>query len=305
MGSIVARSTRKCLTGLQGEAKTKGEAMKRMYVLIPSMVFLLAGVFVSAQPSEETKRIEAVRTLLKAFENKDQTALDVISPKQYTQHNARVADGREGFTALLNGVPSGTTVRIVRIFADGDYVVAQSEYNLSGRKVAFDVFRFEGSQIVEHWDNMQDECPAPNVSGRTQLDGPTQVVDLDKTEATKAVMRGYFRDVVFGGQRDKVAQYKSLDHFHQHNCDGEDNKSGFQTKTGVFAKPDFVFKYDKLFKVLGQGNFVLMMSEGLFDGKPTAFYDLYRLEEGKQVEHWDVLETIPPPAEWKNSNGKL
>ena len=24
-----------------------------------------------------------------------------------------------------------------------------------------------------------------------------------------------------------------------------------------------------------------MMSEGLFDGKPTAFYDLYRLEEGK------------------------
>ena len=147
--------------------------------------------------------------------------------------------------------------------------------------------------------------PAPNVSGRTQLDGPTQVVDLDKTEANKAVMRGYFRDVVFSGQRDKVAQYKSLDHFHQHNCDGEDNKSGFQTKTGVFAKAGFVFKYDKLFKVLGQGNFVLMMSEGLFDGKHTAFYDLYRLEEGKQVEHWDVLETTPPPAEWKNCNGKL
>src|ERR1700730_13186758 len=82
-----------------------------------------------------------------AFENKDQTALDVISPKQYTQHNARVADGREGFMALLHGVRSGTTVRIVRIFADGDKVVAQSEYNLSGRKVAFDVFRFEGSQI--------------------------------------------------------------------------------------------------------------------------------------------------------------
>jgi predicted SnoaL-like aldol condensation-catalyzing enzyme len=227
MGSILARSTRKCLTGLQGEAKTKAEAMKRIYVLIPSMVFLLAGAFVSAQPSEETKRIEAVRTLLKAFENEHQTALDVISPKQYTQHNARVADGREGFTVLLSGVSSGTTLRIVRIFADGDYVVAQSEYNLSGREVAFDVFRFEGSQIVEHWDHMQDECQAPNVSGRTQLDGPTRVIDLDKTEANKAVMRGYFRDVVFGGQRDKVAQYKSPDHFHQHNCNGEDNKSGF------------------------------------------------------------------------------
>ena len=58
-------------------------------------------------------------------------------------------------------------------------------------------------------------------------------------------------------------------------------------------------------KVLGQGNFVLMMSEGLFDGKPTAFYDFYRLEEGKQVEQCDVLETISPTAEGKNSNGKF
>jgi predicted SnoaL-like aldol condensation-catalyzing enzyme len=174
-----------------------------MHVLIPSMVFLLAGVLVSAQPSLGTKRIEA---------------------------------------------------------ADGDHVVAQSEYNLSGRKVAFDVFRFEGGQIVEHWNNAQDECPAPNASGRTQLDGPTQVVDLDKTEANKAVMDGYFRDVVLGGQSGKAAQYKSLDQFHQHNCDGADNPSGLQTKS--------VFKINKLHKVLGQGNFVLVMSEGLFDGRP-------------------------------------
>jgi predicted SnoaL-like aldol condensation-catalyzing enzyme len=58
----------------------------------------------------------------------------------------------------------------------------------------------------------------------------------------------------------------------------------------------FVNVTESAHKVLGQGNFVLMMSEGLFDGKPTAFYDLYRLEEGKQVEHWDVLDNDPPPA---------
>jgi predicted SnoaL-like aldol condensation-catalyzing enzyme len=45
--------------------------------------------------------------------------------------------------------------------------------------------------------------------------------------------------------------------------------------------------------------------EGLFDAKPTAFYDLYRIENGRQVEHWDVLETIPPSNQWKNSNGKF
>jgi predicted SnoaL-like aldol condensation-catalyzing enzyme len=134
---------------------------------------------------------------------------------------------------------------------------------------------------------------------------PTKVTESDKTDANKLLMKGYFNDVVLGGQREKAAQYRSADNFHQHNCDGEDNKSGFQTKTGIFAKPGFVFKYTKAHKILGQGNFVLVMSEGLFDAKATAFYDLYRMENGKQVEHWDVLETIPPSNQWKNPNGKF
>jgi predicted SnoaL-like aldol condensation-catalyzing enzyme len=79
----------------------------------------------------------------------------------------------------------------------------------------------------------------------------------------------------------------------------------FRTKPRIFAKPGFVFKYTKVYKILGQGNFVLLMSEGLFDAKPTAFYDLYRIENGRQVEHWDVLETIPPSNQWKNPSGKF
>jgi predicted SnoaL-like aldol condensation-catalyzing enzyme len=47
------------------------------------------------------------------------------------------------------------------------------------------------------------------------------------------------------------------------------------------------------------------MSEGLFgSSKPTAFYDLYRLERGKMVEHWDVLTPMPDPAQSKNQHGK-
>jgi glyoxylase-like metal-dependent hydrolase (beta-lactamase superfamily II) len=196
-------------------------------------------------------------------------------------------------------------VRTVRIFADGDYAVAQTDYNFGGAKVGFESFRFDGDKIIEHWNNLEDKCAAPNLSGRTQLDGPTTVTDLDQTDANKSLMKSYFDDVVLGGQRDKVAQYRSADSFHQHNCDGEDNKSGFQTKTGIFAKPGFVFKYTKVHKILGEGNFVLVVSEGHFDAKPTAFYDLYRIENGKQVEHWDVLETIPPTDPWKNANGKF
>jgi hypothetical protein len=82
----------------------------------------------------------------------------------------------------------------------------KSESHLSGDKAVFDVFRFEGKEIVEHWANEQEKGPAPNVSGRTQLDGPAQVFDLDKTDANKALMIGYFHDVVPGGQSAKAAE---------------------------------------------------------------------------------------------------
>jgi len=57
--------------------------------------------------------------------------------------------------------------------------------------------------------------------------------------------------------------------------------------------------------VLGEGNFVLTASAGSVGDVPTAFYDLFRLANGRIVEHWDVLQTIPPHAEWMNSNGKF
>jgi predicted SnoaL-like aldol condensation-catalyzing enzyme len=258
----------------------------------------------SAQLTTDQK-IDRVTTLLKSLETRDVRPLAYVNSRTYVQHNLRVANGPAALKELVLHSPAGTSVHTVRVFADGDYVVAQTDYNFGGPRVGFDVFRFAGDKIVEHWDNLEDKCKAPNVSGRTQLDGPTKVTDLDKTDANKLLMKRYFDDVVLGGQRDKVLQYRSGDNFHQHNCDGEDNKSGFQNTSGIFAKPGFVFKYTKVHKILGQGNLVLVMSEGLFDAKPTAFYDLYRIENGKQVEHWDVIETIPPSDQWKHANGKF
>jgi len=36
-----------------------------------------------------------------------------------------------------------------------------------------------------------------------------------------------------------------------------------------------------------------------------AYYDLFRIENNQIVEHWDIIETIPPESEWKNTNGKF
>ena len=49
----------------------------------------------------------------------------------------------------------------------------------------------------------------------------------------------------------------------------------------------------------------MSVCEGVRDDVATSFFDLFRLEQGKIVEHWDTTEAIPPRSEWKNQNGKF
>ena len=73
----------------------------------------------------------------------------------------------------------------------------------------------------------------------------------------------------------------------------------------ALATQGLAVKYTKVHKILGEGNFVLVVSEGNFGDKPSAYYDLYRIQNGKIAEHWDTIQAIPPREEWKNPNGKF
>jgi len=35
------------------------------------------------------------------------------------------------------------------------------------------------------------------------------------------------------------------------------------------------------------------------------YFDIFRIENGKVVEHWDVIEKTLPESEAKNNNGKF
>jgi predicted SnoaL-like aldol condensation-catalyzing enzyme len=158
---------------------------------------------------------------------------------------------------------------------------------------------------VEHWDNLQETPSKPNPSGHTMTDGPTEVKDLDKTEANKRLVSAFVDDILVNGRLDKLAGYFDGDNYVQHNPQIADKLSGLGAALAEMAKAGVTMKYAKVHKVLGEGNFVLTVSEGEFAGKHSSFYDLFRVQDGKIAEHWDVIETIPPRAQWQNANGKF
>jgi predicted SnoaL-like aldol condensation-catalyzing enzyme len=235
--------------------------------------------------------------LLKAIETGAAEPLAVARP-DYKQHNLAVPDGLAGLGAVILQLPEGSArVNTVRAFEDGDFVFTHTDYDFFGPKIGFDIFRFDEGKIVEHWDNLQ-QTAGPNASGRSMIDGPTAAADLHLTSDNKALAQGLVENILIHRRMERIGRYVEGDHYLQHNPLIGDGLAPLGKVLEAIA-------YDRIHIVLGEGNFVLVVSEGTLSGEPTSFYDLFRVENGKIVEHWDTIEAIPPPSDWKNQNGKF
>ena len=107
------------------------------------------------------------------------------------------------------------------------------------------------------------------------------------------------------GRLEKLAGYFDGNNYVQHNPQIGDGLSGLGSALEAMAKAGITMKYDRIHTVLGEGNFVLAVSEGHLGGRHSSFYDLFRVQQGKIAEHWDTIEAIPAQNEWKNANGKF
>ncbi len=275
--------------------------------LIAAGIMGLAACSSVASETETVSNKDKAIQLISAIETGDPAPIAYINPEQYIQHNLAIGDGLAGFAEVMQMLPAGSAkADVKRAFQDGEYVVLHTEYDFFGSKAGFDVFRFEQGKIVEHWDNLADVAPA-NSSGRTQFDGMTDVTDLDKTEANKAMVTDFVDSILIKGEMAKIGQFigpEDQDYL-QHNSGVADGLSGLGEAIKALTEAGLPMVYAENHKILGQGNFVLSISEGKFLNKHVAFYDLFRVEKDMIVEHWDTIEEIPVKAEWKNTNGKF
>lgn len=255
-------------------------------------------------------QIEKALALINTFATGDTQKAASLLAEGYIQHNLAYGTGCDAFVGsvqYLASAPVKTTVENIRAYEDGDKVFLQTVYNFAGagEQVAFDIFRFDREgKIAEHWDNLA-ALAAPNPSGHTQIDNVSPVQDLEKTEENRQLVKDFLYDVMQGNHPEKMPDYFEGDTYIQHNTGIADGLSGLGAALAALAEQNIQMIYTTVHQVLAQGNYVLAVSEGTFGGAPTSYYDLWRVENGKIAEHWDVMETIADKSAWQNDNGKF
>ncbi|MEU4932243.1 nuclear transport factor 2 family protein [Streptomyces yokosukanensis] len=236
------------------------------------------------------------------FGQKDPSAVDRWVAADYRQHSALAADGPEALRQLVAGLPEGFRYEGARVIADGDLVALHGTYHGFGPEplVAFDIFRVDADgKLAEHWDALTPVVDG-TVSGRSQTDGPAEVTAPETTEANRALVAEFAQKVLVGADYSVLTDYISTETYHQHNPEAADGLHGFGIAAAKWAEQGKNLAYKTVHKVIAEGEFVLLQSEGEF-GVPVAYYDLFRVADGKIVEHWDVI--APIAAELPHSNG--
>ncbi|PCI31563.1 MAG: polyketide cyclase [Flavobacteriaceae bacterium] len=226
------------------------------------------------------------------------------SGNRYTQHSTGVADGAQGFIDFFKGFLERTKdrdIRIIRTIEDGSFVfvhVYQDIDNGTAKWITTDMFDTDSNdKLVEHWDVISAYKEANETSsGNDMILGDFEIKDIDKTEENKALVRSFITEVFQNKNHKDVEKYVSTETYIQHN---PNVPNGIDAVKQFLATQDF--NYDFIFKIIGQGNHVVSYSKATFGGQELAVFDIFRIENGKIVEHWDNMEPVPPREEWKNS----
>ncbi|MEL7449967.1 MAG: nuclear transport factor 2 family protein, partial [Pseudomonadota bacterium] len=203
----------------------------------------------------------------------DTEALAALLNEDYIQHNPGVPTGAAAIrdvVPLLREVGFKTTVH--RVISEGDLVVLHNTLENAGlfgapTLVSFDIFRVEDGKVAEHWDNLQVP-PETTASGRSMTDGPTEITDVDKTAANKAVVQGFVDDVFLGGRLEKAGDYIIAEPgaYQQHNPMVADGLEKLGEAFANMQKAGSAFSFSKLHMIVAEGNFVFTITEGAVGG---------------------------------------
>jgi predicted SnoaL-like aldol condensation-catalyzing enzyme len=122
------------------------------------------------------------------------------------------------------------------------------------------------------------------------------------SEENKKTAVAFYEKALNEGDVETAFRLYGGKYYKQHNPLIEDGKEGVGKFVAWIAE-NHPGAHGEVKRVFADGDYVILHSHwnGLFGGKPgEAVVDIFRLEGGKVVEHWDVIQPIPEKS--ANSN---
>ena len=239
------------------------------------------------------------------FDGQDVTLIDELYHPEYIQHSPSIKDGRDGIREGVTWMKENGMVpkrEIARVLAQGDLVGVQSRVTFGDDyAIVGDIFRFEDGQIIEHWDTTQDEVPKEETAnGNSMIDGggdvDTYVSNTDLARNTMIAVEFFAQGIA--GDVDVLKRLFG-DEYIQHN---PKVPNGIEPIFGFFKDSDGTLGNVTVHQTISDGDLTMALVEYADWG--NAVIELVRHDgDGKIVEHWDIVQTIPDAEEFAHDNG--
>ncbi|MBU2020074.1 MAG: hypothetical protein KJ941_10565 [Bacteroidetes bacterium] len=229
---------------------------------------------------------------------KGDVQLEAMLSEEFVSFDQAWNGGKTAFIQKRNSDDSFTQMRPVRVIQDDSLVAVHSRMLGDTLRFRWDILRFNQTTIVEHWSNVNDSIGL-NPDGHSEIDGPTQPEQFDQTDTNRAHVTSFIEDIMIkesGG----AGKFFNFGLYIQHNRDVGDGLLGLLWGMRKMKKAGKIIKFKENFHIIAEGNFVLSATEGYVGDEKTIFYDFFRIEENKIVEHWDIIAPVNEFIYFKN-----
>jgi predicted SnoaL-like aldol condensation-catalyzing enzyme len=129
-----------------------------------------------SRTKQETNKAFVLEGFDTLFNKRDYLAAERFWSRDYIQHSAHIAPGREGLFNLVKNMPPTLKYEPGTIVAEKDFVIVHGRFSGFGAPVnwiAADILRVEDRIFVEHWDVIQDEATEEQSKSKRPMFGTT------------------------------------------------------------------------------------------------------------------------------------